>query len=85
MRRIIVAMLALGLAVQTGYAQTTQRQDNQFDCDDDSNAEEEDCLLLIEPVAGQFAPMIAPAIGLFGLALIAGIGSSGSTSTTSTD
>ncbi|WP_405112805.1 hypothetical protein L0Z65_18045 (plasmid) [Phaeobacter sp. BS52] len=85
MRPTLSCALSLLLMAGSGLAQTGTPAEDQLDCEDDRNAEEDACLLFIEPVAGQFAPMIAPAIGLLGLALVAGLGSSGSTSTTSTD
>ncbi|APX17880.1 hypothetical protein BWR17_18505 (plasmid) [Phaeobacter inhibens] len=85
MRTILSCALALLLIAGSGLAQTAKTSDDQLDCEDERNAEEGECLVFIEPVAGQFSPMIAPAIGLLGLALVAGLGSSGSTSTTSTD
>ncbi|MFV1533661.1 hypothetical protein VWY34_00075 [Phaeobacter sp. JH20_02] len=82
---MIITLMVLSLLGAPGSAQTVQQDDDQLKCEDERDAEEDECLLLVEPVVGQFAPMIAPAMGLLGLALVAGLAASGSTSTTSTD
>jgi len=89
MRDLLAVTFGLGIALAglpcptSAIAQEPKQE--QLDCEDERNAEEEACLFVQGSSSAEFAPLIAPVVGLLGLALIAGAGSSGSTSTVSTD
>jgi len=75
----MAAVIAFGAPA---FAQTVTP--TEIDCSNPANAEAEICLRLPNPGATNFAPLVAGAAGLLGLAALAGGGSTTSTTSTTT-
>ncbi|MEL6885382.1 MAG: hypothetical protein AAFP87_12800 [Pseudomonadota bacterium] len=86
-KTVATLVLGLSLCVLTVTPTTAQDADNRVDCEDAANRDDPLCLGLPDPnqPITNFAPVIAPLVGVGALAgLAGGGGTTGTTSTTST-